>query len=32
MGVFNELEAIGAHRIVGVDGGRRRVVRKWAHG
>jgi DNA-binding Lrp family transcriptional regulator len=32
MGVFDELETIGAHRIVGADDRRRRVVRKWTHG
>ena len=32
VGVFDELEAVGAHRIVGADGGGRRVVRKWTHG
>ena len=32
MRVFDELEAIGAHRIVGADGGGRRVVRKRTHG
>ncbi len=30
--VFDELKAIGAHRIVGADSRRRRVVRKWTHG
>ena len=32
MRIFDELEAIGAHRIVGTDGGCRRVVRKRTHG
>ena len=32
VGVFDELETVGAHRVVGVDGGGRRVVRKWTHG
>ena len=32
MGVFDELEAVGAHRIVGADDRGRRVVRKWTHG
>ena len=32
MGVFDELKAVGAHRIVGANGRRRRVVRKWTHG
>ena len=32
VGVFDELKAVGAHRIVGADGGGRRVVRKWTHG
>ena len=32
MGVFDELETIGAHRIVGADSGGRRVVRKRTHG
>ena len=31
MGVFDELETIGAHRIVGADRRGRRVVRKWTH-
>jgi hypothetical protein len=31
MGIFDELEAVGAHRIVGADCGRRRVVRKRTH-
>src|SRR6202021_732440 len=31
MSVFEELEAGGAHRIVGADGGGRGVVRKWSH-
>ena len=30
--VFDELETVGAHRIVGADGGGRRVVRKRTHG
>jgi hypothetical protein len=32
MRVFDELEAVGAHRIVGADSRGRRVVRKWTHG
>ncbi len=32
MRVFDELEAVGAHRIVGADDRGRRVVRKWTHG
>ena len=32
VGVFDELETVGAHRIVGADGRGRRVVRKWTHG
>ena len=32
MGVFDELKTIGAHRIIGCNGGGRRVVRKWTHG
>ena len=32
MGVFDELEAVGAHRIVGADRGGRRVVRERTHG
>jgi hypothetical protein len=32
VGVFDELEAVGAHRIVGADGRGRRVMRKWTHG
>ncbi len=32
MRVFDELKAVGAHRIVGANGRRRRVVRKWTHG
>jgi DNA-binding Lrp family transcriptional regulator len=32
VGIFDELEAVGAHRIVGADGGGRRVVRKRTHG
>ena len=32
MRVFDELEAVGAHRVVGGDGGGRRVVRKRTHG
>jgi hypothetical protein len=32
MRVLDELEAVGAHRIVGADGGGRRVVRKRTHG
>ena len=32
MGVFDELKSVGTHRIVGADGGGRRVVRKRAHG
>ena len=31
MRIFDELETVGAHRIVGADGGRRRVVRKRSH-
>ena len=30
--IFDELETIGAHRVVGADGGGRRVVRKRTHG
>jgi hypothetical protein len=30
--VFDELEAVGAHRVVGADSRGRRVVRKWTHG
>ena len=30
--VFDELKAIGTHRIVGANNCRRRVVRKWTHG
>ena len=30
--IFDELETVGAHRIVGADGGGRRVVRKRTHG
>ena len=29
--VFDELKAVGAHRIVGADHRGRRVVRKWTH-
>ncbi len=29
--VFDELKSVGAHRIVGANGRRRRVVRKWTH-
>ncbi len=32
MRIFDELETVGAHRVVGADGGGRRVVRKWTHG
>jgi hypothetical protein len=32
MRVFDKLEAIGAHWIVGRNRRRRRVVRKWTHG
>ena len=32
MGVFDELEAVGAHRIVVGDFGWRRIVRKRTHG
>ena len=32
MRIFDELKAVGAHRVVGGDGGGRRVVRKWTHG
>ena len=32
MRVFDELETIGTHRIVGADDRGRRVVRKWTHG
>jgi hypothetical protein len=30
--VFDEFEAVGAHRIIGGDRRGRRVVRKWTHG
>ena len=32
VGVFDKLKPVSAHRIVGADGGGRRVVRKWTHG
>ena len=32
MGIFDELEAVGAHRIVGADCRGRGIVRKWTHG
>ena len=32
MRIFDELEPVGAHRIVGADGGGRCVVRKRTHG
>ncbi|MGY4381508.1 hypothetical protein ACVWZ3_009147 [Bradyrhizobium sp. i1.3.6] len=32
MRIFDELEPVGAHRIVGGDGGRRCIVRKRTHG
>ena len=32
VGVFDELKTVGAHRVVGADGGGRRVVRKRTHG
>ena len=32
VGIFDELEPVGAHRIVGADGGGRSVVRKRTHG
>ena len=32
MRILDELEAVGAHRVVGADRGGRRVVRKWTHG
>jgi hypothetical protein len=31
MRIFDELESVGAHRIVGTDRGRRRIMRKWTH-
>ncbi len=30
--IFDEFEAVGAHRVVGADDRCRRVVRKWTHG
>ena len=32
VGVFDELESVGAHRVVGSDRGRRCIVRKRSHG
>jgi hypothetical protein len=31
MGVFDELESVGAHRIVGGNGGGRSIVGEWTH-
>ncbi|MHC2227440.1 hypothetical protein ACVL91_005637 [Bradyrhizobium elkanii] len=32
MGIFDEFEAVGAHRVLSADLGRRRIVRKRTHG